>query len=55
MLRTGKKYIDDVKGRATVFIGGERVDDITTHPALESHADPQTSATPSRTGGTSRA
>lgn len=34
MLRTGKKYIDDVKGRATVFIGGERVDDITTHPAF---------------------
>ena len=34
MLRTGKKYIDDVKGRATVFIGGERVDDITTHRAF---------------------
>jgi 4-hydroxyphenylacetate 3-monooxygenase len=34
MLRTGKKYIDDVKGRATVFIGGERVDDVTTHPAF---------------------
>ena len=33
MLRTGKKYIDDVKGRATVFIGGERGDDITTHRA----------------------
>ena len=34
MLRTGKKYLDDVKGRATVFIGGERVDDVTTHPAF---------------------
>ncbi len=34
MLRTGKQYIDDVKGRATVFIGGERVDDVTTHPAF---------------------
>ncbi len=34
MLRTGKKYVDDVKGRATVFIGGERVEDVTTHPAF---------------------
>jgi 4-hydroxyphenylacetate 3-monooxygenase len=34
MLRTGEKYVADVKGRATVFIGGERVDDVTTHPAF---------------------
>ena len=34
MLRTGQKYVDDIKGRATVFIGGERVEDVTTHKAF---------------------
>ncbi|MGE3936036.1 MAG: 4-hydroxyphenylacetate 3-hydroxylase family protein [Rhodospirillaceae bacterium] len=34
MLRTGKQYVDAVKGRAEVYVGGERVDDVTTHPAF---------------------
>lgn len=34
MLRTGEKYIADIKGRADVYVGGERVDDVTTHPAF---------------------
>ena len=34
MLRTGEQYIDSIKGRAEVYVGGERVDDVTTHPAF---------------------
>lgn len=34
MLRTGKQYVDAVKGRADVYVGGERVKDVTTHPAF---------------------
>ena len=34
-LRTGEQYIDDIKndGRR-VFINGEQVEDITTHPSF---------------------
>lgn len=34
MLRTGKQYIDAIKGRAEIYVGGERVGDVTTHPAF---------------------
>lgn len=34
MLRTGKQYIDDIKSRAEVYVGGERIRDVTTHPAF---------------------
>lgn len=35
MLRTGQDYLDDIKGRTPeVFLGGERVDDVTRHPAF---------------------
>jgi 4-hydroxyphenylacetate 3-monooxygenase len=34
MVRTGKQYVDAIKRRATVYIGGEEVNDVTTHPAF---------------------
>ena len=34
MLRTGKQYIAAIKGKAEVYVGGERIDDVTTHPAF---------------------
>jgi 4-hydroxyphenylacetate 3-monooxygenase len=34
MLRTGKQYIEAIKGRAEVYVGGERIKDVTTHPAF---------------------
>ena len=35
MLATGKQYIDRIKTRpAEVFIGGEKVTDVTSHPAF---------------------
>ena len=35
MLRTGRQYLDDLKGRRPeVYIGGERVDDVAAHPAF---------------------
>jgi 4-hydroxyphenylacetate 3-monooxygenase len=35
MLRTGQQYLDDVKGRKPeVYMGGERIKDVTTHPAF---------------------
>ena len=35
MLRTGQQYLDDVKGRKPeVYVGGERIDDVTIHPAF---------------------
>lgn len=35
MLATGKEYIERIRDRkAAVYIGGERIDDVTTHPAF---------------------
>ena len=35
MLRTSQQYLDDVKGRKPeVYMGGERIKDVTTHPAF---------------------
>jgi 4-hydroxyphenylacetate 3-monooxygenase len=34
MLRTGKQYLEQIQDGREVYIGGERVDDVTTHPAF---------------------
>jgi 4-hydroxyphenylacetate 3-monooxygenase len=34
MLKTGKQHLDSLRDGRTVYIGGERVDDVTTHPAF---------------------
>jgi 4-hydroxyphenylacetate 3-monooxygenase len=38
MLRTGKQYLEQVKDDREVLIGGERVADVTTHPAFRNAA-----------------
>ena len=34
MLRTGKEHIERLRDGRIVYIGRERVDDVTTHPAF---------------------
>ncbi len=34
MLRTGAQYLDGIRDGREVYVGGERVRDVTTHPAL---------------------
>ena len=34
MLRTGKEHLERLRDGRAVYIGGERVDDVTTHPAF---------------------
>src|SRR6516164_1460379 len=34
MLRTGKEHLESLRDGRTVYIGGERVDDVTRHPAF---------------------
>lgn len=36
MLRTGKQYIESLKDGREVYVGGELVTDVTTHPAFQS-------------------
>jgi 4-hydroxyphenylacetate 3-monooxygenase len=38
MLRTGHEHLDRLKDGRAVFIGSERVDDVTTHPAFRNAA-----------------
>src|SRR5262245_11385 len=38
MLMTGNEYLDSISDGRRVFIGGERVDDVTTHPAFRNAA-----------------
>ncbi|WP_026678459.1 4-hydroxyphenylacetate 3-hydroxylase family protein [Fictibacillus gelatini] len=35
MVRTGAHYLESIKDKRNVYIGGERVDDVTTHPAFK--------------------
>ena len=35
MLRTGKQYLDSLRDGRQVWINGERVVDVTTHPAFQ--------------------
>ena len=38
MLRTGAEHLDSLRDGRAVYIGGERVDDVTTHPAFAAAA-----------------
>ncbi len=38
MLKTGKEHLEGLKDGRTVYIGNERVDDVTTHPAFRNAA-----------------
>ena len=38
MLKTGKEHLEGLRDGRTVYIGGEKVDDVTTHPAFAAAA-----------------
>ena len=38
MLRTGSEHLERLKDGRTVYIGSERVEDVTTHPAFRNAA-----------------
>jgi 4-hydroxyphenylacetate 3-monooxygenase len=38
MLRTGKEHLETLRDGRVIYIGGERVDDVTTHPAFRGAA-----------------
>ena len=38
MLMTGKEYLDSIRDGRRVYIGGELVEDVTTHPAFRNAA-----------------
>ncbi len=38
MLKTGKQYLDGLRDGRVIYIGNERVDDVTTHPAFRNAA-----------------
>ena len=38
MLRTGKEHLESLRDGRVVYVGGERVDDVTTHPAFRAAA-----------------
>ena len=38
MLLTGKDYLESIRDGRRVYVGGERVDDVTTHPAFRNAA-----------------
>lgn len=41
MLRTGKEHLESLRDGRVVYIGKERITDVTTHPAFRNgaHAD----------------
>jgi len=38
MIRTGKQHLEHLRDGRVIYIGGERVDDVTTHPAFRNAA-----------------
>ena len=38
MLKTGKEYLEGLRDGRVVYIGGEKVEDVTTHPAFAESA-----------------
>ena len=38
MLMTGEDYLDSIRDGRRVYVGGELVDDVTTHPAFRNAA-----------------
>ncbi len=39
MIRTGAQYRDSIRDRREVYVGGERVKDVTTHPLFKPLVD----------------
>src|SRR6185503_13035174 len=38
MLRTGKEHLETLRDGRVIYVGGERIDDVTTHPAFRGAA-----------------
>ncbi len=38
MLRSGKEHLQSLRDGRVVYVGGERIDDVTTHPAFRAAA-----------------
>ena len=38
MLRTGKEHLESLRDGRVVYVGGERIDDVTRHPAFREAA-----------------
>ena len=38
MLRTGKEHLESLRDGRVVYVGGERIDDVTRHPAFRAAA-----------------
>ena len=38
MLLTGQEYLESIRDGRRVYVGSERVDDVTTHPAFRNAA-----------------
>jgi 4-hydroxyphenylacetate 3-monooxygenase len=34
MLKTGKEHVESLRDGRVVYLGSERIDDVTTHPAF---------------------
>src|SRR3984885_6033620 len=39
MLRSGKEHLESLRDRRVVYVGGERIDDVTRHPAFRAAAE----------------
>ena len=39
MIRTGDQYRDSIRGTREVYMNGDRVDDVTTHPMFKPIVD----------------
>ncbi len=38
-MRTGKEYLESLRDGRRVYVGGELIDDITTHPKTKGYAN----------------
>ncbi|MBM3516502.1 MAG: hypothetical protein FJX56_01195, partial [Alphaproteobacteria bacterium] len=38
MIKTGKEYLESLRDGRVVYLGGERVDDVTSHPGFRNAA-----------------
>ena len=48
MLRTGKEHLESLRDGRVVYVGGERIDDVTTHPWFRKRPRPSPASTTSR-------
>ena len=39
MLRSGKEHLESLRDGRVVYVGGERIDDVTRHPAFAAGLD----------------